>query len=79
MEGRPGLLLLRFARWRPLLAMTRIDLAVMYLGYLAIAAQLLTSAINAAAEVQRWVPGIHPGNATVLYTRPALQGLLCPN
>jgi hypothetical protein len=45
----------------------------------AIAAQLLTSAINAAAEVQRWVPGIHPGNATALYTRPALQGLLCPN
>ena len=44
----------------------------------AIAAQLLTSAINAAAEVQRWVPGIHPGNATALYTRPALLGLLCP-
>lgn len=42
----------------------------------AIAAQLLTSAINAAAEVQRWVPGIHPGNATALYTRPALLGLL---
>ena len=44
----------------------------------AIAAQLLTSAINAAAEVQRWVPGTHPGNATALYTRPALLGLLCP-
>jgi AcrR family transcriptional regulator len=44
----------------------------------AIAAQVLTSAINAAAEVQRWVPGIHPGNATALYTRPALLGLLCP-
>jgi AcrR family transcriptional regulator len=43
----------------------------------AIAAQLLSSAINAAAELQRWVPGIHPGNATALYTRPALLGLLC--
>ncbi len=42
----------------------------------AIAAQLLSSAINAAAELQRWVPGIHPGNATALYTRPALLGLL---
>ncbi len=44
----------------------------------AIAAQLLASAINAAAELQRWVPGIHPGNAVALYTRPALLGLLCP-
>ena len=44
----------------------------------AIAAQLLASAINAAAELQRWVPGIHPGNAVTLYARPALLGLLCP-
>ena len=43
----------------------------------AIAAQLLASAINAAAELQRWVPGISPANATALYTRPALLGLLC--
>ncbi|MES2716137.1 MAG: TetR/AcrR family transcriptional regulator [Pseudomonadota bacterium] len=43
----------------------------------AIAAQLLSSAINAAAELQRWVPGITPANATALYTRPALMGLLC--
>ena len=42
----------------------------------AIAAQLLSSAINAAAELQRWVPGITPGDATALYTRPALLGLL---
>ncbi len=45
----------------------------------AIAAQLLLSAINAASELPRWVPGIHAGNATGLYTRPALLGLLCPN
>lgn len=43
----------------------------------AIAAQLLSSAINAAAELQRWVPGIAPDNVTQRYTRPALQGLLC--
>ncbi len=36
-----SLLLVRFTRWEPGLAMTRIDLAVMYLGYLAIALQLL--------------------------------------
>lgn len=42
-----------------------------------IGAQLLSSAINAAAELQRWVPGISAGNATALYTRPALLGLLC--
>jgi AcrR family transcriptional regulator len=45
----------------------------------AIAAQLLLSAINAASELPRWVPGIHPGNATMLYTRPALLGLLSPD
>ena len=44
----------------------------------AIAAQVLSSAINAAAELQRWVPGITPDNATAVYTRPALLGLLCP-
>ncbi|OYU94312.1 MAG: TetR family transcriptional regulator [Burkholderiales bacterium PBB5] len=43
----------------------------------AIAAQLLSSAINAAAELQRWVPGITPDNVTRRYGRPALLGLLC--
>ena len=43
----------------------------------AIAAQLLASAINAAAELQRWVPGVTPDNVTRLYTRPGLLGLLC--
>ena len=32
----------------------------------AIAAQLLSSAINAAAELQRWVPGITPDNVMTL-------------
>ncbi len=44
----------------------------------AIAAQLLASAINAAAELQRWVPGVQADNAVALYARPALLGLLCP-
>ena len=30
------------------------------------------------AELQRWVPGITPDNATAVYTRPALLGLLAP-
>ena len=42
-----------------------------------VAAQLLSSANTATAELQRWVPGVHAGNATALYARPALLGLLC--
>ncbi len=43
----------------------------------AICAQLLSTTINAAAELHRWVPGISLENATQLYTRPGLLGLLC--
>ena len=43
----------------------------------AIAAQVLDTAINAAAELRRWVPGISEDNITRLYTRPSLLGLLC--
>jgi uncharacterized protein involved in response to NO len=35
------LLMLRFAYWKPQLALTRLDIGIMYLGYLAIVAQLL--------------------------------------
>ncbi|HEX5364710.1 MAG TPA: NnrS family protein, partial [Gallionella sp.] len=35
------LLMLRFAFWKPHLAMKRLDIGIMYLGYLAIVAQLL--------------------------------------
>lgn len=38
------LLLVRFAAWKPQLAFTRLDIGVMYLGYLAIVAQLLLDA-----------------------------------
>lgn len=44
----------------------------------AIAAQWLAATINAAAELQRWVPGAAAANVTRLYTRPGLMGLLCP-
>jgi uncharacterized protein involved in response to NO len=54
------LLLARFVFWKPQLAMRRIELAVMYLAYLAIVGQLL---INAAASVTpiAWVGtvGVH--------------------
>lgn len=43
----------------------------------AIGAQLLATTINAAAELQTWVPGIDMENATRLYARPGLLGLLC--
>jgi AcrR family transcriptional regulator len=43
----------------------------------AIAAQLLACAVNSAAELQRWVPGLTSETAGALYTRPALLGLLC--
>ncbi len=43
-----------------------------------IAAQSLIAAINAAAELHRWLPGARVDNVADLYVRPALQGLLCP-
>ena len=44
---------------------------------LSVAAYVLASAINAAAELRRWVPGISADNAARWYARPALLGLLC--
>jgi AcrR family transcriptional regulator len=44
----------------------------------AVAANVLDAAINAAAELQRWVPGATLDNASDLYVRPMLEGLLCP-
>jgi AcrR family transcriptional regulator len=43
-----------------------------------IAAQASIAAINAAAELQRWVPSATTDNAGDLFVRPALQGVLCP-
>jgi len=43
-----------------------------------IAAQASIAAINAAAELQRWVASATIDNAADLFVRPALQGVLCP-
>ena len=43
----------------------------------AIAAQTTVAAINAAAELQRWVPGATPAIAADLYVRAAFEGVLC--
>jgi len=43
-----------------------------------IAAQASITAINAAAELHRWVPSATIDNAADLFVRPALQGVLCP-
>lgn len=44
----------------------------------AVAAQVASAMINAAAEVHRWVPGIDADNAARLYVRPCFDGVLCP-
>ncbi|MBS1227844.1 MAG: NnrS family protein [Proteobacteria bacterium] len=49
-----ALLLGRFVFWKPQLAMRRIELAIMYLGYLAIVAQLLLNATDSIAPIA-WV------------------------
>lgn len=43
----------------------------------AIAAQTAIAAINAAAELHRWVPGVTAATAADLYARPAFEGVLC--
>ena len=44
----------------------------------AIAAQVVGAAVNAAAELHRWVANANEGNVADLYVRPAFEGLLCP-
>ena len=48
------LLLVRFACWKPHLAMRRLDVGIMYLGYLAIVAQLLIDAAGVFLDVS-WI------------------------
>lgn len=43
-----------------------------------IAAQMLTAAINAAAELHFWTPGVTPQAATGCYVRPVFEGLVSP-
>jgi AcrR family transcriptional regulator len=42
----------------------------------AIAAQMITALINAAAEIHAWAPGISQHNVARAYARPLFQGLL---
>lgn len=49
-----GLLLWRFAFWHPRKALTRLDVGIMYLGYLMIVAQLVIAGIGRFAELA-WV------------------------
>lgn len=41
-----------------------------------IGAQTMTAAINAAAELTYWVPGVTPATVAELYVRPLFEGLL---
>lgn len=43
-----------------------------------IAAQLVNGMINAAAEIEHWVPGLTPDNAARLFVAPMLCGLAPP-
>jgi AcrR family transcriptional regulator len=40
-----------------------------------IAAQVVNGLVNATAELERWVPGAHAGNAFELYATPLFRGL----
>lgn len=43
-----------------------------------VAAQMVNGMVNAAAEIENWVPGVTMENAADLYARPLLEGLLRP-
>ncbi len=66
------LLAVRFAYWKPALAFTRLDIGIMYLGYLAIIGQLLVVALEQTAQVV-WVGSV----STHLFTF-GVMGLIIP-
>lgn len=66
------LLAVRFALWHPRLAFKRIDIGIMYLGYLAIVAQLVLEAIDRLAQ-PAWV-----GTLTVHVFTFGAMGLVIP-
>lgn len=66
------LLLFRLAFWKPLLAMRRLDLGIMYLGYLGIVAQLLIEFVNTLMPVA-WV-----GSVSVHVFTFGVMGLIIP-
>jgi uncharacterized protein involved in response to NO len=67
-----ALLLWRFAFWHPRKALSRLDVGIMYLGYLAIVAQLVVSGIGRFVELP-WVGTV----AVHLFTVGAM-GLIVP-
>ncbi len=67
-----GLLLFRFFRWAPKQGFSRIDLGVMYLGYLALVAQLLLLAFAALGN-DAWV-----GTMTIHVFTLGVMGLIIP-
>jgi len=66
------LLLLRLIFWKPLLAIRRLDLGIMYLGYSAIVAQLLIEVINTVTS-KAWV-----GSVSVHVFTFGAMGLIIP-
>lgn len=66
------LLLLRLAFWKPLLAMRRLDLGIMYLGCMGIIGQLLIEFINIVAPVA-WI-----GSVSVHVFTFGVMGLIIP-
>jgi hypothetical protein len=36
------------------------------------------AAVNAAAELHRWLPGARADDIADLYVRPMFEGMLCP-
>jgi uncharacterized protein involved in response to NO len=66
------LLIVRLAFWKPLLACTRLDLGIMYLGKLAIAAQLLVVASEMAGR------GVWIGSFSIHLFTFGVMGLIVP-
>ena len=65
-------LLARFIFWKPLLAMKRLDIGIMYLGYLAIVAQLLLDGFG------RFMPLVWIGTLPVHIFTFGVMGLIIP-
>jgi uncharacterized protein involved in response to NO len=67
-----ALLLVRFCFWKPQLALRRLDLGIMYLGYLAIAAQLIIVFLDQVVR-PAWV-----GTVSVHVFTFGVMGLIIP-
>lgn len=67
-----ALLMLRFFFWKPQLAMRRLDIGIMYVGYLCLVAQLLVEALAIISPIA-WV-----GNLSVHLFSFGVMGLINP-